>query len=128
VFDDLTQLISLLVVLSVAAERLVEILKNFIFTKLATVNPDPVKEARRQGKNHLLAIFASLLTAIIVKGSGQFTDWNWWTVLAFGFLASGGSGLWNSVLGWAKGLKDIRQSEGKEARLQMESTLRKAAA
>lgn len=127
--DDLTKLISLLVVLSVAAERLVEILKGFVFTTLNTVDPDPVREARRQAKVQLLAVIVSLFTAIIVKLAGQFPpSWGWLTTLALGFLASGGSSLWNSVLGWVKGLKDVSLTQGAEARLQAQATGRAMAA
>src|SRR5262245_48680519 len=120
--DDLTKLISLLVVLSVAAERLVEILKGFFFQNLNTVDPDPDRETRRKAKVQLLALFASLLTAIIVKLAGQFPPtWGWLTVLALGFLASGGSSLWNSVLGWVKGLKDVHVAQGEAARLRVQS-------
>jgi hypothetical protein len=121
--DDLTKVISMLVVLSVAAERLVEILKGFVFKSLNTVDPDPAREASRQAKVQLLAVAASLFTALVVSWT-HLTAWKLPTTLALGFLASGGSSLWNSVLGWVKGLKDVRQAEGKEARLQAESDIK----
>ena len=113
--DDLTKLLALLVAVSVAAERLVEILKTFIFKNLSKVLTDPDQEARRQVKVQVLALVASLLTALLLRTVGTLAM-SWGATLALGFLASGGSSLWNSLLGWAKGLKDIRQTQGEQVR------------
>jgi hypothetical protein len=117
--DDLTKMISLLVVLSVAAERLVEILRAFVLSRWISswyqVQTDPVLEARRQAKVWFLALVASLSIAILLKEVGELAV-SWGATLVLGFLASGGSSLWNSILGLTKGLKDIRQFQGNEAR------------
>lgn len=113
--DDLTKFLALLAAVSVAAERLVEILKTFAFKNLSTVLPDPKQEERRQVKVQMLALTASLFTAVLLKFV-DILDMSWGAILALGFLASGGSSLWNSLLGWAKGLKDIRQTQGEQVR------------
>lgn len=117
--DDLNKFLALLAALSVAAERLVEILKTFVFKNLNTVQTDPEEEARRQGKVQILALVASLVTALLLKGLGILPRWE--AAVGLGLLASGGSGLWNSLLGWAKGLKDIRQAQGEQARVTVET-------
>jgi hypothetical protein len=113
--DDLNKFLALMAALSVAVERLVEILKTFVFKKLNLTLTDPEQEAMRQGKVQVLALIASLLTSLLLGWLGILPG-GWTGALGMGLLASGGSGLWNSLLGWAKGLKDIRQAQGEQAR------------
>ena len=123
---DLTSFLALLAGLSMAAERLVEILKTFVFTNLSIVRTDPIEESRRQVKIQIISLVAAILTALLLLPLGIVEDW--WIALALGFLASGGSSLWNSVLGWANGLKDLRQTDGKQARLAEQAVGMKKAA
>jgi hypothetical protein len=124
--EDLTSFLALLAGLSMAAERLVEILKTFVFTNLSTVKTDLIEESRRQVKIQIISLVAAILTALLLLPLGIVEDW--WIALALGFLASGGSSLWNSVLGWANGLKDLRQTDGKQARLAEQAVGMKKAA
>ena len=121
--DDLLTFVTVLIPLSIASERLVEIIKGWIpalnemqpsdsdtnipFTKIAYT------EGRRKAILQILAVVAGILTAWIgqsaiaevapaIAGTGP------WGVLALGLLASGGSGLWNSVLTYILQIKELK--------------------
>lgn len=115
---SLTTVVSLLIALSVASERVVEIVKGLI-PWLNTQKADASQEGWRKAALQALAVGAGILTAVlaqpaikdVVPGWGEGT-----TILALGLLASGGSGLWNSVLGYLTAVKDIKVTAGKEAK------------
>lgn len=113
--DTITEYLALVAAVSVAAEKLVEIIKTVLPKSLTEVNPDPTAEKRRQGIIQFISLLASVLTGVLLYYAEVISGFG--IALTAGLLASGGSNLWNSLLGWAKGLKDIRQAEGREARL-----------
>ena len=118
--DDLTTIVTVLLTLSLASERLVEILKSFFFTSLLK-KKEGAEEAARQAKIQGLAVISGLITAglaapVLVK---DFEFHYIWAIPVLGLLASGGSGLWNSVLGYLKGVKDLRQCEAEEQRMEV---------
>jgi len=112
--DGLSILVSLLAALSVASERLVEILKGVI-PPLAKENKDPNKEGIRRAAIQGLAVVAGIVTVYL--GGPVIKDLlpeNWdsgWARLALGFLVSGGSGFWNGILGYIKGIKELKKSQ-----------------
>lgn len=111
---ELTVIIGLLVSLSVAAERLVEIVKNAI-PPLRAAETDKDKEAKRQLYLHLLGVGAGLLTAGLAAPAIAAVLPERWaspsTILALGLLASGGSGFWNSILSYVYQVKNIKKAE-----------------
>jgi hypothetical protein len=111
---DLSAIISTLIVLSIASERLVEIVKGFI-PALDKETNNPRKESRRKAYLQMLAVIAGIFTAFLARaalGTSVPEAWNTTTgVFALGLLASGGSGLWNSVLGYANEVKKLKKDE-----------------
>lgn len=111
-------IVALLVALSVASERLVEIIKGFIPYLERKLEEGSAEEGRR-----------SAIIQIMAVGSGIFTAWlasdylpkdvlgatlgDAWSILGLGLLASGGSGFWNSVLTYVTKVKDIKKAEAK---------------
>lgn len=123
--DVLTAVVSILVVLSMSAERLVEIVKG-LSSFLSKENEDAKWERWRKVILQLLAVAAGIFTAVLAapllpeeirreihldKSENHIRG-----VLVLGFLTSGGSGLWNSILGYLKGIKDIKQVQATRAR------------
>ena len=118
--EFLAMLVSLLVCLSVAAERLVAIIKGII-PFLNVQNDDEKKEGWRRAILQALAVISGVITAMLAWPALKDifpTSWNSLPViLALGFLASGGSGFWNGILAYVKYVKDIRQEIAKEKKL-----------
>jgi hypothetical protein len=109
--------VTLLIALSIASERLVEIIKNAI-PWLNQKNSDSGKEGWRKALLQALAVAAGILTAFLAGPAvGNIVAGPWDTVpglLALGLLASGGSGLWNSILTYLLKVKDIKGAEAKK--------------
>jgi hypothetical protein len=112
-FDNLPTLITLLIALSVATERVVEIVKGF-FWQLNEAREDPRLEAKRRFWLHLLAVGGGIAVTLaawpavreVVPGTGD-----WTMVAALGLLASGGSGFWNTILSYVLKIKDLRKED-----------------
>jgi len=111
--NSLPSIITLLIALSVATERVVEIVKGF-WPYLNQEKTDPSEEAKRkaivQGLAVVGGIVVTMLSWPIVRqvlpndGNTSYAA----TVTALGFLASGGSGFWNSILGYVLHLKALQ--------------------
>jgi drug/metabolite transporter (DMT)-like permease len=107
-----TTVVALLVALSVASERLVEIIKGLI-PGLNQENSDPKKEGRRKAALQVLAVLSGIVTALLAGPAirGILSE-SWCTLsglIALGLLASGGSGFWNAILTYVKLVKDIKE-------------------
>src|SRR5262249_21143146 len=97
--ESLPRIVTLLIALSVAAERAVEILKGLV-PWLDTARPEPISEGRRraalQGLAAVAGIAVSYLTwpvvaQLVVTTNGPAPPGvHWPTILALGLLASGG--------------------------------------
>ncbi len=102
--NALTNLLAFLAALSLATERITEVIKGFpgLSQWLTVEKADRSKEEFRKAAIHIIAIAVGtvlvsmtqdqLSTVVGVKYSG------FWAWLLFGAMASGGSGLWNSAL------------------------------
>jgi protein-S-isoprenylcysteine O-methyltransferase Ste14 len=124
--DNFIAFVAVLVVLSGAAERLVEIIKGLI-PFLNQVRVDPKQEELRKAGVHLLAVGCCVITASlaypqIVEALGWTATEvpRWVTVAGMGLLAAGGSSLWNSVLGYLVSLKNIKKAKAGEQVLHMQ--------
>lgn len=113
----LTAIVGLLIALSIASERLVEIIKSVI-PFLNTEKTDPTMEGIRRAILQILAVTAGIFTAFLARPTipisiipEKATEVQ--TILALGLLASGGSGFWNAVLGYLTNVKDIKKIEKK---------------
>lgn len=119
---ELTTIVSLILALSIASERLVEIIKGLI-PFLNQENSNPTKEGWRRSMLHTLAVVAGIVTAVLAKqvipniGGKPPGDL---TILALGFLASGGAGLWNSVLTYLLKIKDIKEIDAEQKKKDLE--------
>ena len=113
----LTAIVTLILALSVASERLVEIIKGFIPSLDKEVPNDAKAEARRRSYLQILAVLSGVLTAFLAqdyipKEIAEATKGG--AILGLGLLASGGSGFWNSILTYVTKLKDIKSVEANE--------------
>lgn len=114
---DLTAIVSLILALSVAAERLVEIVKGVI-PWLGKERAEEYEESLRRTALQVLAVAAGVATAYLsrphlpaqlVEPAGDIS------VLGLGLLASGGSGFWNAVLTYVASLKELKRAEARKA-------------
>lgn len=125
--SKLTMIVSLLAGLSVAAERLVEIVKGFI-PSLNKENPDPKKEGRRKAGLQALAVAAGIVTAFIASPAipdNIFIPHGVTGNLLLGLLASGGSGFWNSIITYTNKAKEVKAAEAESKKIDVQ--VRKAA-
>ena len=111
-----TAVVSVILALSVASERLVEIIKGLV-PWLNVPASTEAEEGRRRSALQFLAVVCAVLTAYLagdyVKAVVTLPESisETWAVLGLGLLASGGSGLWNSVLTYLGKVKDIKKLE-----------------
>lgn len=114
--EALTPVVTLLIALSIASERLVEIVKNF-FPFLSQQQPKVADESRRKLILHLLAVVAGCVSAWLAWPvakdilSQAAIAHQWSVILALGALASGGSGFWNTILTYLLNLKNLKRAE-----------------
>ncbi|MDP1991496.1 MAG: hypothetical protein Q8K00_10785 [Syntrophales bacterium] len=113
----LTAIVGVILALSIASERLVEIVKGFI-PILEKQDTDPTAEGRRRSYLQILAVLSGVLTAFLARDYippeiAKPTES--WSILGLGLLASGGSGFWNSVLTYVTKAKDIKKAQANAA-------------
>lgn len=135
--DAIVDIVALLAALSVAAERLVEIIKGMIpwlqKPKLDSDQNPTTEEGWRRVALHLLAFVAGTLTAYLtdavtedfvldqlekLTGSQQLNPWTIYLML--GLLSSAGSGFWNSIVSYLNLLKNIRKEHLHRYRMHQE--------
>jgi len=123
--DTLPALITLLIALSIATERAVEITKSLI-PWLDASHTVPALEARRRAAIQTLAIVFGiaiaylswpLIAEVLTAPGAAPRPRGFGSVLALGLLASGGSGFWNSLLGYTVSLKTLKSAEARERRV-----------
>ena len=116
-YELLIPLVTLLATLSIASERLVEIIKGLVPWLGKEASDNPTKEGHRRAALQILAVICGCITALLAAdaidpkllGLDQSLDARHFLVL--GFLVSGGSGLWNSILSYLLKVKDIKGAE-----------------
>lgn len=118
--DHLYGLVGLIAALSVASERLVEIVKGLV-SWLGEPKDDKSYEERLRGAAlQGLAVAAGVVTAYL--GSPYFPKdlqgltTGPWAILGLGLLASGGSGLWNSVLSYLTNVKELKKADAVQSK------------
>ena len=110
---NLTAIVGVILALSIASERLVEIIKGFI-PGLYKQDSDPKAEGRRRSYLQILAVLSGVLTAFLARDYSPpeiAKPTESWAILGLGLLASGGSGFWNSVLTYVTKAKDLKKVE-----------------
>jgi hypothetical protein len=101
--------------LTVASERLIEIVKG-LFPSIDEKKDNVDDEAWRRATLHMLAAVAGCITAGLAYYAGVVpaaVSQNGWSMIALGLLASGGSGFWNSILDYLIGLKILKRLKPK---------------
>lgn len=121
---DLIVIVTLLIALSGASERLTEIIKG-ILPFLNKENTNPTFEGFRRAGIQLLAVVSGISTAFlsssviepILKKAVGGDDQNWNSmpaIFALGLLASFGAAFWNSILEYLLKAKDIQEVTAKK--------------
>ena len=125
----LTVLVSLVLALSIASERLVEIIKG-IFPILNKERENPTHEGWRRAALHALAVVSGIGTAYLsadyiptdlaepARGLGA---------VGLGLLASGGSSFWNSIATYMLKVKDLKKIEVEEKKNEIQGSAATAA-
>jgi len=114
---NLTAIISVILALSVASERLVEIIKGLVPYLNKEIVDNENAEGRRRAALQFIAVAAGIGTALLAQDylptqiAGLTSNWS---IIGLGLLASGGSGLWNSILGYVSSIKEIKKTEAKQ--------------
>ena len=123
----LTALVTIILALSIASERLVEIVKGII-PFLSKENSNETFEGWRRSLLQLLAVASAIFTAFIssdyiphglVELPETFSEK--WAILGLGLLASGGSGFWNSVLTYLGKAKDVKKAEAETKKVETDT-------
>jgi hypothetical protein len=113
--DKLIAIVGLILALSIASERLVEILKGYI-PWLNTAAATKEGEGRRRATLQLMAVLAGVATAWLARDyipTEVSEATHGWAVLGLGLLASGGSGFWNAILSYLLKVKDLKALQAK---------------
>jgi hypothetical protein len=119
--NSLPEVVTCLVALSVATERAVEITKSLV-PWLDQVRPEPVSEGRRRAFIQFLAVLFGVVISyftwpivaqVVVHPTPVNPGHDGPTIIALGLLSSGGSGFWNSILGYVVSLKVLKSAEAK---------------
>lgn len=112
---ELESFIGLLATLSIATERLVEIVKGVV-PWINEAKPDPKAEGQRRTALHCLAVVAGMASVALAQYCGlQLPDKleNLFGYLAIGILVSGGSGFWNGIVSYIGNVKDVKKAEAR---------------
>lgn len=113
--DKLISIVGLILALSIASERLVEIVKGYI-PWLNTAAATNEGDGRRRATLQLMAVLAGVTTAWLSRDyiPTEISDVaHGWSFLGLGLLASGGSGFWNAILSYVLKVKDLKGLEAK---------------
>jgi len=114
----LTTVISLLVALSIASERLVDIIKGLV-PWLNQQRRKPVEEGWRKAALQVIAVIAGITTAWLAGPAvPAFLPHDFTGKLALGLLSSGGSGFWNSILTYVTKAKDVKAAEAETSQIE----------
>jgi hypothetical protein len=119
---QLTSLVGLILALSIASERLVEIVKG-VWPWVNKPKPeDDIAEGRRRTVLQLMAVVAGIATAFLARsaipvGILPADATGVLPIVALGLLASGGSGFWNAILGYMLQVKDLKKVEAEDKRV-----------
>ncbi|MFN0181169.1 MAG: hypothetical protein ACKVZ0_20375 [Gemmatimonadales bacterium] len=121
----LPTIITLIIALSIATERFVEIIKSWL-PSLDQSRETAALEGKRRAKLQLLAAVGGILISylawpvssqVITSGPGSLT------IIALGLLASGGSGFWNALLTSVVHIKDLKALDVKQTKQAMGQAL-----
>lgn len=107
--DKLITVVGFILAISIASERLVEIIKGVV-PYLRDQQTEPQKEGIRRSLLQVLAVFSGVGTSLLAKDALPPEISNLSTFV-LGLLASGGSGFWNAILTYVTGVKNLNKVE-----------------
>jgi len=111
--NSTSSFLAFLFTLSVATERLVEIIKGLLPSNwLSEKHSNAAKEQRRKTLLQILAVGAGTITAWLSSSfysADLVKPYSSLNVVVLGLLASGGSGFWNSLATYVLDVKDIQK-------------------
>jgi hypothetical protein len=104
--DKITSLLGFFAALSVATERITEIIKGLPgLSNWFSVDKTGTAEEFRKASVQIIAVLAGMLVSYLVRDPlakqlniSDASQVSFWWYLVFGAMASGGSGIWNSAL------------------------------
>ena len=105
--SQLENIITMLIAISIASERLVEIIKGY-FPWLNLENQDPVIEGRRKSALQILAVVAGIVTAFLTQ---PFVAGSFSAIKHPDLMASGGSAFWNVILNYLLQVKNLKKQQ-----------------
>lgn len=114
--ETITLLISYVLGIAVASERIVEMVKG-VFPILWQAKDDPKQEAFRRSLLQALSIVISVGVAFTATATlpNELKALGWVEqapgVIALGLMAAGGSGFWNALLTLMQNIKDLKKGE-----------------
>ncbi|QUY42642.1 hypothetical protein [Acaryochloris marina] len=108
--DKIAEVVGFVLALSIASERLVEIIKGFWPWLDKTKMKGSTEEGIRRSLLHILAVFSGVFTAFLAKESIPIEVSNL-SFVVLGLLASGGSGFWNAILTYVLEVKNLKKAE-----------------
>lgn len=119
--SGLPTVVTLIIALSVATERVVEIVKGW-WPWVDQAKDLAQEESRRRAVLQLLAVAGGIgisflawpISSQVVPADASVGRIP--TILALGLLSSGGSGFWNTILGYASSLKDLKEADADRAK------------
>jgi len=114
--NNLTSLFGFLAALSLATERITEVVKGLPYVSKWLANPgkagDTVEELRKAFIQILAIIVGTVLayeTRDALSSALGMHYSGFWACLVFGAMASGGSGMWNSALDIVREINQQKQ-------------------
>jgi hypothetical protein len=119
--ESLTQFVTVLLALSIASERLVELFKGMI-SGLNGARANPDAERMRQLGVHWMSLVASVVVVYLAQdyiisslklksGELPLQHLSPGLIATFSILTSGGSSMWNSILTYLLSLKNLKQQQ-----------------
>ncbi|MCD8739835.1 hypothetical protein LT679_04410 [Mucilaginibacter roseus] len=125
--NALTELITLVLAISLAGERLVAFIKTLIPWLAGNPNvnlpSNSKEEAVRKVTVMVIAFGCCWLTAYLVKQNAENDELTNMPDVFLGLLASGGSAFWTTMLGYTKAVRDIRIQQKQQEQVATENVV-----
>jgi hypothetical protein len=119
---EITKLVSIILAISLASDRLVTFIKTLIpwlAEKPAAAQPvQPTNDTARRVTVMIIAFAAATLTSWLL-GQDKL-PYNFWIM---GLLASGGSAFWTNILAYLSAIKDISNQKAVQEKVKSQSQI-----
>lgn len=136
-----TEVISIILAVSLASERLIELLKTLIpwlatqKSKTDENTEELISEKFRRIIIQLISLFCGFITAYFLAQNDNQSEYDFTyiygtgeddkiNIIVLGILSSAGSVFWTQILGYTKALKDVKKQEAQIDRIDAEQIKR----